>query len=59
MQISSQWQSACETHVGMRRSINEDSIYMRPENGMWAVADGMGGHDAGDLASQTIVEALK
>ena len=38
--------------------MNEDSILVRSEIGLWAVADGMGGHTAGDLASKSITEAL-
>lgn len=46
------------THVGLRRKVNEDSLLVRTERGLWAVADGMGGHDAGDVASAKITEAL-
>lgn len=46
------------THVGLRRKVNEDSLLVRSEIGLWAVADGMGGHAAGDIASATVVEAL-
>ena len=46
------------THVGLRRKVNEDSIAIRTDRGLWAVADGMGGHDAGDVASATVTEAL-
>ena len=46
------------THVGLRRKVNEDSLAVRTERGLWAVADGMGGHDAGDVASAKVVEAL-
>ena len=42
-----------------KRSNNEDSFIARPEVGIWAVADGMGGHNAGDLASNTVIGALK
>jgi len=47
------------THVGLRRKVNEDSILVRTERGLWAVADGMGGHEAGDVASAMVTEALQ
>ena len=46
------------THVGLRRKVNEDSLLVRTERGLWAVADGMGGHEAGDVASAKVTEAL-
>ena len=47
------------THVGLKRKINEDSLFVDSERGLWAVADGMGGHDAGEVASSMVVEALR
>ncbi|SEL54589.1 protein phosphatase [Roseivivax marinus] len=44
--------------VGLRREVNEDGFLSSPESGLWLVADGMGGHAAGDFASQTIVREL-
>jgi protein phosphatase len=47
------------THVGNVRRQNEDSYLVASSSGIWAVADGMGGHAAGDIASQTVVEELR
>lgn len=46
------------THTGYVRTRNEDSILLLDEESTWLVADGMGGHHAGDFASQTITRNM-
>ncbi|MCR6653211.1 MAG: protein phosphatase 2C domain-containing protein [Cellvibrionaceae bacterium] len=52
------WRSGACTDVGAVRAINEDALVERADIGLWAVADGMGGHEVGDVASRMIVERL-
>ena len=46
------------THPGAKRKYNEDAWVDRPDIGLWAVADGAGGHQAGEVASGMIATAL-
>src|SRR5215813_1332968 len=52
------WRSASATSKGNVRGHNEDALLDKPDIGLWVVADGMGGHNAGDVASSMIIEAL-
>jgi len=52
------WRSAASTSKGNVRGHNEDAVLDRPDLGLWVVADGMGGHNAGDVASSMIVQSL-
>ena len=52
------WSSSSKTDVGRVRKINEDSFLDLPKQKLWAVADGMGGLSAGDVASQHLISKL-
>jgi serine/threonine protein phosphatase PrpC len=55
MQLS--W--AVTTDPGLRRSSNEDSYCTRDDLGLFVVADGMGGHVAGEVASRIAVDTIQ
>ena len=46
------------THVGLRREHNEDTYYADADMGLWLVADGMGGHENGEVASALARDTL-
>lgn len=48
----------CGTHPGLVREVNEDAYFADPGLGLWIVADGMGGHQAGEVASSIVVKDL-
>lgn len=49
---------AYRSHAGLRRENNEDTLAALPEKGLWIVADGMGGHEQGEVASRLAVETI-
>ncbi|CAK0770398.1 PPM family protein phosphatase [Gammaproteobacteria bacterium] len=53
------WSSASRTDTGKLRKHNEDNYLELSKRGLWVVADGMGGHQAGEIASATIVKTLE
>jgi serine/threonine protein phosphatase PrpC len=55
---SGRFRSAAATHPGTRRPDNQDAWLNRPDLGLWAVADGAGGHHDGAAAARAAIEAL-
>jgi len=53
------WTVVSRTHPGAVRTVNEDSVLWDPDLGLLVVADGMGGHNAGEVASKLAVETMR
>ncbi len=53
------WNSYGLTHNGKKRKINQDAFLNLPGKKLWVVADGMGGHKTGEVASASIINSLK
>jgi protein phosphatase len=53
------FEAGAATHVGKVRDGNEDNYLVQAHSGLWAVADGMGGHLSGEIASGIVVEELR
>jgi len=47
------------THIGLVRKLNEDAFAERSDIGVWVVADGIGGHAAGEVASKAVTDSIK
>ena len=48
----------CDTNIGLRRSVNQDALLADPSVGLFVVADGMGGHERGEVAADIVVTSI-
>lgn len=58
-QSNPQWQYQYRSDPGRVRELNEDACLCNPELGLWVVADGMGGHSCGEVASALAIESIE
>jgi len=56
---SGSFRSGAATHAGAANRLNEDAFVNRPDLGLWAVADGAGGHESGEVASAEVAGLLQ
>ena len=56
---SGSFRSGAATHAGAANRLNEDAYVNRPDLGLWAVADGAGGHESGEIASAEVAGLLQ
>jgi protein phosphatase len=59
MSSMSRWVGVGRSEIGLVRSSNQDAYVLMDQFGLWAVADGMGGHVGGDIAAQTAIDSIK
>ncbi|MCP4993996.1 MAG: protein phosphatase, partial [Gammaproteobacteria bacterium] len=56
--MSVQFEIVTRTDVGRKREHNEDRLAAYPEEGLAVMADGMGGYNAGEIASQLVIDTV-